>query len=196
MLYYTSAKGENWFFMTKRNRFIIIGSGLILILVFVIIGFIKCSSGRVYDFDPEHDTAGIMQNFKEDWYWLIAEGLQFDVSYMLQTRSPNKNPAYYGKLYIKVIRDIGQTAAFTSYYKLTPETGWIQFVSVNRRFRGKGYGRKLVDYAVKDLLKMGCKEVKLLTRINNLWAQRIYDRYGFVQYKRDDRFVDYVFKKP
>jgi ribosomal protein S18 acetylase RimI-like enzyme len=43
---------------------------------------------------------------------------------------------------------------------------------------------------------MGCKEVKLVTRVNNLWAQRIYDRYGFVQYKRDDKFVDYVLKKP
>jgi len=180
--------------MTKRNQFII-GGGLALVLVFVIIGLIKCSSGGVYEFDPDRDTASIMRNFKEDWYWLIAEGVQFDVPYMLQTRSPNKNPEYYGKLYIKVIRDMWQTAAFATYYKQTPEVGWIQFISVNRRFQGKGYGKKLVDYAVKDLFKMGCKEVKLVTRINNLWAQRIYDRYGFIQYKRDNGFVDYVFKK-
>jgi hypothetical protein len=134
-LYYTSAKGENCIFMTKRNQFIIIGSGLVLILVFIIIGFVKCSAGcGIYDFDPDRDTAGIMRNFKEDWYWLIAEGLQFDVPYMLQTRSPDKNSEYYGKLYIKVIRDSGQTAAFATYYKLTPETGRIQFISVNRRF--------------------------------------------------------------
>ena len=181
--------------MTKRNQFIIIGSSLVLILVFIIIGFVKCSSNDVYDFDSGRDTAGIMQNFKEDFYWLSAVP-DFDVPYMLQTHSPNKNPEYYGKLRIKVIRDMGQTAAFTTYYKLTPETGWIQFVSVNRRFRGKGYGKKLVDYAVKDLFKMGCKEVKLVTRTNNLWSQRIYDRYGFIQYKRDNGFVDYVLKKP
>lgn len=156
----------------------------------------SCTTNGVSDFDVSRDTVGILQNFKDDWYWLVAEGVQFDTSYMLETRSPNKiNSEYQGKLKIKVIRDSGNTAAFITYYKLSPKVGEIQFVSVNKNFRGKGYGKKLVTHAVNDLFKMGCNEVKLTTRVNNLWAQRIYDRFGFVQVRRDDRFVDYVFKK-
>lgn len=182
--------------MNKRNRFVIVGSGLVLVLFFVVVGLLRCSSVRVQDFDPVRDTAGILQNFKEDWYWLVAEGVQFDPKFMLDTHSPNQSTEYRGKLMIKVIRDREQTAAFITYYRFSPQIGWIQFLSVNRRFRGKGYGKKLVDYAVKDLLKMGSQEIKLITRVNNIWAQRIYDNFGFVQYKRDDKFVDYVYKKP
>lgn len=168
----------------------------LLVLSFIIFGLVGCFASGVSDFDPVRDTDGILQNFKNDWYWLIAEGMQFDVQYMLETRSPNKNDLqYHGKLKIKVIRDSGKMAAFITYYRQSPQTGLIQFVSVNKDFRGKGYGKKLVTYAVDEFLKMGCTEIKLTTRTNNIWAQRIYDRFGFVQYRRDDRFVDYVFKK-
>lgn len=183
--------------MRKRLRILsFTGVGLLLIAL-AIFGYLHCTDDRIRNFDPAIDTAGILQNFKEDWYWLIAEGMQFDVPYMLNTRSPNKdNSEFFGKLYIKVIRQCGKTAAFTTYYRKSDQLGWIQFVSVNRRYRGKGFGKKLTAYAMNDLINnMGCSEVKLVTRTNNLWAQRIYTGLGFQETGRDDKFVDYTFRK-
>jgi ribosomal protein S18 acetylase RimI-like enzyme len=177
-------------------KIIALSSGLLLVIALGVFGAYKSMQGRIYDFVPSRDTAAILQNFNDDWYWLIAEGLAFDTKWMLETRSPDNDPAYHGKLIIKVILDQGKTAAFTTYYRKSPQTGRIQFISVNRRFRGKGYAKKMVDYAVKDLFKQGCQEVILSTRVNNIWARRVYENYGFVAYKDDGRFVEYVFKKP
>lgn len=184
--------------MSKRLRIISVTSaGLLLVTALAIFGYLHCTDDRVRDFDPSIDTASILQNFKEDRYWLIAEELQFDEAAMLKTRSPNQdNSEFFGKLYIKVIRQCDKTAAFTTYYRKSDQIGWIQFVSVNKRYRGKGFGKKLTTYAMNDLINnMGCTEVKLVTRTNNLWAQRIYTGLGFQETGRDSRFVDYTFKK-
>lgn len=183
--------------MNKRLRIISFTSvGLLFVAALAIFGYLHCTNDRIRDFDPAIDTAGILQNFKEDRYWLIAEELQFDEAAMLKTHSPNQNDSeYFGKLYIKVIRQCGKTAAFTTYYKKSDQLGQIQFVSVNRRYRGKGFGKKLTQYAMNDLRNMGCTQVQLLTRTNNLWAQRIYTGLGFQEIGRDSRFVYYLFTK-
>lgn len=184
--------------MSKKTKKIITISILGSIILLAFFGFIHCSkSTKIDDFDPQRDTAGILKNFNEDWYWLVAEEVKLDVSYLLETRSPNDfEPQYHGKLIIKVIREHGQAVAFTTYHLLTPDVGRIQFVSVARSARGKGYGRALTDYAVHDLLSMGCKEVVLSTRTNNSKSRYIYEQYGFKITSMSDRFVYYSFKKP
>ncbi len=179
------------------NKFTgIIAVVVIATLVFTVFGPAACSTPVISDFDMKQDAQGVFQNFKDDWYWLIPEGVSFEPRHMIETRSPNDHePAYFGKLKIKVIRDHGTAAAFVTYYKETPHIGRIQFVSVNKNSRGKKYGQKLTTYAVNDLFKIGCTEVRLTTRVNNLWAQRIYDRLGFIQFKRYGGFVDYMIKK-
>jgi len=181
-------------FLTRQHflygvLFIII-TGLAITLTFS-----KCSPESIQNYNPKRDYHGITDNLKTDWYWLVEEGLPFDVHYMLTTKSPNKNPRFRGKLHIKVILDRGQFAGFITYYKKSYHEGLIQFLSINRNFRGKSYGKKLINYAIKDLVNMGCTEVKLTTRTTNIWAQRIYTALGFKEYHRDDKFVDYVFRR-
>jgi len=183
--------------VSKKTSVALTVGALFFVLLFTVFSFLRCSSsGKIEDFDPLRDTEGIMKNFNEDWYWLIAEEIKFDVPYMLETRSPNNfEPQYYGKLIIKVIREHGKAVAFTTYHLISPEVGRIQFVSVARAARGKRYGEKLTDHATRDLFNRGCKEVILSTRVNNGPARRIYERYGFKITGSSDRFVYYSFKK-
>ena len=184
--------------MDKRMKIISISCAALVVVTLGVFGVYKFRQGRIVDFKPLRDTKAILDNFEDNKYWLLAEELwgKFDVKKMLETRSPNENPQYQGKLIIKVVREGADTVAFTTYYRMSPEIGWIQFVSVNRDARGHGYGRLIVDHDVKEFFKQGCREVRLLTRLNNKWARRIYEAYGFVAYQNDDRFIYYSYKKP
>jgi len=184
--------------MIRKNwrRYLFYGSLFIVTGLVITVSLLKCSPEAIYDYNPKRDYHNIISNLKVDWYWLVEEGLQFDPHHMLTTRSPNKDPIFRGKLHIKVLLERGKFGGFITYYKKGYHEGWIQFLSITRGFRGKGYGKKLINCAVKNLFNMGCTEVKLVTRVNNIWAQRIYTALKFKEYKRDAKFVEYVIKKP
>jgi GNAT superfamily N-acetyltransferase len=49
------------------------------------------------------------------------------------------------------------------------------------KFRGQGVGAQLIDYAISEAKKEGCKRITLLTDIDNLKAQHFYLKKGFVK---------------
>jgi len=180
----------------KYKRFIMYSIGTLIIGISLTVGLLNCDRGPIQNFNYERDRAGVLANLKEDIYWLVEEPKHFDQEYMLRTMSPDKDPSNYGKLHIKVLRDDNQVAGFVTYHKLNSNTGRVQFLSVNKKFRGKGYGKILLNYAVQDLFKIGCNKVVLVTRTSNIWAQRIYKTLGFKEYHRtEDGFVDFVIYK-
>ena len=135
--------------------------------------------GTIEEFNYKRDRTGIINNLREDIYWLIETPETFDIEYMLRTKSPNKIPALYGKLNIKVLRDNNQLVGFVAYYKLIPDLCHILFLSVNKAFRGKNYGKKLLNCAIHDLFRTGCSSVNLIVRTNNTRAKKIYKDFGF-----------------
>ena len=116
----------------------------------------------------------------------------FDVDHMLKTKSPDKNPRYHGKLEIKTLLENGKFAGFITYHKTGYHTGRIQFLSVSKNYRGKHYGRKLISHAVKDLFNQGCTQVSLITRTNNIPAQKVYRGLGFKETGKDAKFVSFT----
>ncbi|MFC1845606.1 GNAT family N-acetyltransferase [Candidatus Dependentiae bacterium] len=135
--------------------------------------------GPIISFVPERDTKEILKIFYDDWYWLFP-GPNYDPEFILARQSPGKDyhPRYHGKLNIRVIRQDGKLAGFTTYYKKNFYEGRVQFVAVSPDFRRRGYGRMLTVYGVKKLFADGCKKIGLVTRHNNP-ARRIYERLGF-----------------
>lgn len=134
---------------------------------------------RILDFNYARDSKELVETFKADFYWLV-ERPPFDPEFMMRTHSPHRgDPRYYGQLHIKVLRDHGKLAGFVTYYKLNSYEGRVQFLSVNHQFRGKGYGKTLLAYAVQQLFDTGSLRVTLTTRPSNIWAQRIYTALGF-----------------
>lgn len=168
----------------------------IIIGLTITVTLIKCSSPiKIVDYNPDRDYSAIKSSFSADNYWLIQEGLDFDLDYALKTHSPNKYSSFYGKLNIKVLLDKGKFSGWITYYKRSYHGGWIQFLWIPRDSRRKGFGKKLVNYAIKDLFNKGCSEVGITTRTNNISAQRTYTSLGFKETSRDDGFVNYVFTR-
>jgi ribosomal protein S18 acetylase RimI-like enzyme len=148
--------------------------------------------GPIYEFNDKRDTKVILELFDKNWHWLIAnEGSS--PAFYLKHRTPHENPAYFGKLKIKVLRENNEFIGFTAYYMETPHEGRLLFLGVEDKFRGKGYGTILTQYAINELIKLGAEEIGLWTRLSNP-AQRIYKKLGFVEaFYTENGFVFYKY---
>jgi len=181
--------------MSKKNNLVII-----LALVFVIAGtaisvyyfsFKNKTCGLVEDYIAQRDRQDVINLFKENWYWLIASH-DFSTEFMLDKRAPDKNPRYLGSMYFKVLRIDNQLAGFTASYIKKKDVGRILFLVINEKFRGKGYADLMMKCAIDHLVSLGSKRIILLTREQNIKAQKVYLRLGFTQYKYDPQgFVHY-----
>ena len=132
----------------------------------------------ISDYQEARDKKDILEMFVTDRYWLLSSD-DYDTEFMLDYKAPSKETAYVGKMRIKVLRENGKFAGFTTYYKTTVTEGHILFVAVHKDFRGKGNAKKLAQFAFDDLVRMGCKRVWLLTRAENYPAQAVYKKLGF-----------------
>ena len=59
--------------------------------------------------------------------------------------------------------------------------GWMNYLAVAPRHRGRGYGRALVEHVERLLLERGCPKVGLLVRNSNKEAAEFYRRLGYAQ---------------
>jgi ribosomal protein S18 acetylase RimI-like enzyme len=148
----------------------------------------KKEQGPIYTFNPIRDTQEMMDIFHKDWYWLLASE-ESSPAFMLKYRTYDANPAHFGSMHIKVLREGDRLAAFTTYYMETKTQGRLLFLAVGRDFRGKGYGKMLAQVAMEELFKMGADHIALWTRVSNLPAQRIYRDLGFKEMFEDNGYL-------
>ncbi|HJT62662.1 MAG TPA: GNAT family acetyltransferase [Burkholderiales bacterium] len=59
--------------------------------------------------------------------------------------------------------------------------GWMNYLAVAPRFRGRGFGRLLVEHVERALLARGCPKVNLQVRASNPESVAFYRRLGYVQ---------------
>lgn len=59
--------------------------------------------------------------------------------------------------------------------------GWMNYLAVAPRHRGRGFGRALVEHVERLLLERGCPKVGLLVRNSNKEAAAFYRRLGYAQ---------------
>ncbi len=181
---------------TKIIRLIVYGIVIAFGVGLCGVGWWACAKPRacIEDFDLARDAKDFKEMVKTDIYWLNA--FDMDVDYLMTTRSPDKSSRYFGKLFIKVMRDNGQLAGFITYFKEKFYVGHIQLIAVNKKFRGKHYGQQLVRYAMDQLMSMGCTKIELITWVSNVWAQKIYERLGFTKVNIDNNgIITYVYTK-
>lgn len=171
-----------------------IGISLCLLAALVIGGlyFARPTTG-IYPYDAAHDKAAIVRIFKDNWSWLITSQ-DYSIDYMLDTKSSNKEPQNFGNLTLKVYRENDKTAGFLAYHKKKFYEGFILFVAVDEKYRGKGYAHKLVQEAVKSLKADGCTVIELFTRVLNKPARKVYEGEGFKEIWTDGTFIRYQLK--
>jgi ribosomal protein S18 acetylase RimI-like enzyme len=140
--------------------------------------------GAIRSYGTPQDEAFIKNQFKENWYTLIATPT-YDVDFMLQKKAPNdREPQFFGKMAIKMLYENNQPIGFITYYMQTSYQGDILFLVIGKDHRGKRHGEKLLNYAFDELKKQGAKTVKIFTRTENTSAQKLYTRIGFVETHR------------
>lgn len=60
----------------------------------------------------------------------------------------------------------------------------LEVLAVNGDSQGKGYGRALVDFALRHAMTLGCPRLKLYTNEVMTEAQAFYTRLGFTETRR------------
>ena len=59
--------------------------------------------------------------------------------------------------------------------------GWINYLAVAREYRGRGFGRRLMDEAEARLLAIGCPKINLQIRRSNTEAIGFYRSLEFTE---------------
>jgi GNAT superfamily N-acetyltransferase len=72
---------------------------------------------------------------------------------------------------------------FTESTALGSKVALLEDMVVLSSSRGEGIGSQLIDYAISEAKKAGCKRITLLTDIENTKAQSFYQKKGFVKSK-------------
>jgi ribosomal protein S18 acetylase RimI-like enzyme len=143
----------------------------------------------LYDYDPSLDRAFVIDLFKKDWYWLISDysAKDYSVEYMLDHRASSKE--HEGNLILKTYRLEGKPIGFVAYYLEELFTARLLFLSVDKAQRSKGYARKILRLAMDDLKKRGVRIIRMITRTDNIHAQKLYKSEGFKQFWTDGAYM-------
>ena len=57
--------------------------------------------------------------------------------------------------------------------------GWVNYLAVAPEYQKKGIGRKMMEHAERELLKLGCPKINLQVRTSNKDVIEFYDRIGY-----------------
>ena len=115
---------------------------------------------------------------------------------MLQQLSPGKHllteEAFCAILdsdnaHLFVIEDMeGTPAGMTSVGIYRTPSGckaWIEDVVVDDKYRGKGYGKMIVEYAINFIRHLDADSIALTTNASRVAANHLYPSLGFEKYE-------------
>ena len=146
-------------------------------------------------YDDQRDRAFIKKLFKEDWYLLMADP-NGDIDFVFSTRSPNpREPKYFGKMDITMLFENSEPVGVVTYYMQSLVLGRILFLVVDKKFRAKRYGEKLLHYAFDKLKQKGATSVKLFVRSANTSARKLYERVGFQEAEPEPHSLGLWYRK-
>ena len=85
-----------------------------------------------------------------------------------------------------VIKNQDKIAGYCIYY-LKPELSFkglkkksvVYSVAIDRKFREKGFGRKLLEESIKEMRLNGIDSILLYVNVNNTSAIKLYEKMGF-----------------
>ena len=63
----------------------------------------------------------------------------------------------------------------------TGQKVWIEDVVVDDKFRGKGIGKKLTEFAINYATQLGIKEINLTSNPARIAGNKLYQKLGFIE---------------
>lgn len=180
------------FTWSKKN--ILIGASVVLTLGAIAVGLFWSSRPTCDDVLPyasERDRSAIIKLFTNNWYWLIPEETPFSVEYFLDHKTPDQNGTEDNISSIFVYCKDNKTVGMISFYPMSFYRARLHFIIVDKDYRGRGISDKLMRFALDQMKDRQFTKVELITRVDNIPAQNLYNRFGFKEFYRDNRFVRY-----
>ncbi len=80
----------------------------------------------------------------------------------------------------RVITVNDEVVAYGGFWKIVDE-GDINNIAVKKEFRGKGYGRMLMNALINEAKKQQIKAMTLEVRVSNINAISLYKKLGFTE---------------
>lgn len=117
---------------------------------------------------------------------LFEQETEFDTNSEAQRKSLNKIILDPKIGIVLVVRDdekiLGMiNLLFTESTALGSKVAILEDMVVLPMYRGEGIGSQLIDYAISEAKKEGCKRITLLNDIENTKAQSFYQKKGFIK---------------
>lgn len=149
----------------------------------------------VRPYDQEKDFHALVKLMNDNKYW-ISERPDFSPEKTLLLRAPRDNPDLKGSVKINVVEAEDKTGGFIAYHKKAPDHGFIWLLAVDKYFRGRGFGEKLMTSALEEFKSQGVSYVTLMTRLHNKPAIALYRKLGFTEkYREEDRGLIFMIKR-
>lgn len=82
-----------------------------------------------------------------------------------------------------------QVIGYIGYHVVDDKAEILNFV-INKLHQGNGYGSKLLNDTLDEVTRLGVKTVSLEVRVSNKWAQKLYEKYGFLPAYRREKYYD------
>ena len=89
----------------------------------------------------------------------------------------------------------GQVIGYIGYHVIDDKAEILNFV-IGNLHKGNGYGSKLMEETLDEVAYLGVKTVTLEVRVSNIWARKLYEKFGFKPshkkekyYKNEDAIV-------
>lgn len=127
------------------------------------------------------DCSEIVGLIREEWSKLFLQPSYDDkmINKMLVKNRPFSIAYQDKQLHIRVLRDEDKIAGFATYYYPAPTVGHIELLAINKQFRSKGLGKKLIEYVTTEMAKQGVKTLQLYVYPTNPEAIKFYTHLGF-----------------
>ena len=143
-------------------------------------------------FDPDVHMEEFIQMNIEYLTWIFTqldENYQLDTASMLGQTVPewvNDNLEPYTSLkppegILYMLEVDGEVAEMGALKRLSDDTGEVKRMYNRPRYRGRGYGRRMLNRLLEDGRKLGCSAFRLDTPKWAHAAQHIYRSAGFTE---------------
>lgn len=84
-----------------------------------------------------------------------------------------------------VVETNGKIIGMGALQKVDETTGEIKRMRIEKEYQGKGLGKTMLEKLIQRAKELGYKRLTLDTSTNQIPAQRLYESFGFKEYKRE-----------
>jgi ribosomal protein S18 acetylase RimI-like enzyme len=146
---------------------------------------LEYGDAKLRPYETSKDYRPLVKLINDNMFW-VSEHPDLSAENVLTFKAPSHDMSRAGQVTIDVIEAESTTAGFIAYYKKSHDHGFIWLLAVDKNFRGRGFGERLVARALKKLNEQNSTYVTLAVRNINKPAISLYKKMGFVEQTRDD----------